>query len=153
MSINVIETLNPLKVNVMETFITKCHQYSCQREMKIQNVIKINNVGNLERREREEVNKNKLARVMGIKSKRDFFFILTSADDGDDAGEKKVSVSENLVLEKSIGIGIATFGTEKKSWFRSKFWSRHSADREQEQAGFRFILISAELVTHCSVCL
>ena len=55
--------------------------------MKIQNVIQINNVGNLERREREEVNKNKLARVTGSKSKRDFFFILTSADDGDDAGD------------------------------------------------------------------
>ena len=112
MSINVIETLNPL-----ETLTTKCHQYKCQRDLKIQNVIKINNVGNLERREREEVNKNKLARVMGIKSKRDFFFILTSADDGDDAGEKKVSVSENLVLEKSIGIGIAKFGIKKNIGF------------------------------------
>ena len=94
MSINVMETLNPLKVNVMETLTTKCHQDQCQRDLKIQNVIKINNVGNLERREREEVNKNKLARVTGIKSKRDFFFILYSADDvddavGGDAGEKE----------------------------------------------------------------
>ena len=55
--------------------------------MKIQNVIQINNVGNLERREREEVNKNKLAKVTGSKSKRDFFFIFISLkDDGDDAG-------------------------------------------------------------------
>ena len=101
------------------------------------------------------MNKNKLARVTGSKSKRDFFFILTSADDGDDAGEKRVSisVSENLLSEKIIGIGIAKFWYRKKSWFLSKFWSRHSVDREQEQVGFRFILISAELVTHCSFCL
>ena len=33
------------------------------------------------------MNKNKLARVTGSKSKRDFFFILTSAEDGDDAGD------------------------------------------------------------------
>ena len=57
--------------------------------MKIQNVIQINNVGNLERREREEVNKNKLAKVTGSKSKRDFFFILISADDAGDAGEQE----------------------------------------------------------------
>ena len=39
MSIIVIETLNPIKVNVMETLTTKCHQYQCQRDLKIQNVI------------------------------------------------------------------------------------------------------------------
>ena len=55
---------------------------------------------------------------------------------------KKVSVSENLVSEKSLGIGFGIFGigkkvsvsvsenlvSEKKSWyrFRSKFWYLHS---------------------------
>ena len=69
------------------------------------------------------MNKNKLARVTGSKSKWDFFFILTSADDGDDAGEKKVSVSvlEDLVSEKSIGIGIAKLGIEKSLGFGQNF--------------------------------
>ena len=41
---------------------------------------------------------------------------------------KKVSVSEYLVSEKSLGFGFGKFGIVKKSRyrFRSKFWYRHS---------------------------
>ena len=36
-------------------------------------------------------------------------------------GLKKVSVSENLFLEKSLGFGFGECGLGKKSWFR-KIW-------------------------------